>query len=145
MSAALRVELEEPPNADDRQKLTQSLLATLAEGLGDPQFRSMGLFLRDEKGELVGGLTARLRWGWLYIEVLWVAGHLRGQGHGSRLLREAEGYARERGGVAVHLEGAPDALRFYERHGYETVAVVEGYPKVGMRQTFMRKWLNPGI
>jgi hypothetical protein len=37
--------------------------------------------LRDEHGTLVGGLTGRLRWGWLYIEALWVADHLRGQGH----------------------------------------------------------------
>jgi ribosomal-protein-alanine N-acetyltransferase len=140
--AQLHIEMQEPPNAEDRQQLTEGLLAHLAKGLGDPRFRSVGWFLRDGGGAVVGGLTGRLRWGWLYVEVLWVADHLRGQGHGARLMREAEDYARRYGGSAVHLEGAPDALRFYERLGYETAAVIEGYPRAGMQQTFMRKWLQ---
>ena len=127
--AELHIEVQEPPRAEDRQELTDALLAHLAEGLGDPHFRAVGWFLRDEGGTLLGGLTGRLRWGWLYVEVLWVADHLRGQGHGARLLRDAEDYARRHGGIAVHLEGAPDALGFYERLGYEVAAVADGYPR----------------
>ena len=137
----LHIEVQEPPSAEDRQKLTEALLAHLAEGLGEPDFRAVGMFLRDDAGALVGGLTGRLRWGWLYVEVLWVADHLRGQGHGARLLVRAEDYARHHGGIAVHLESAPDALGFYERLGYEVTAVVDGYPRAGLRQTHMRKWL----
>ncbi len=99
--ADLPIERQEPPDPRDRQQLTEALLATLAEAHGEPHFRSVGLFLRGERGELVGGLTGRLRWGWLYIEALWVADHLRGRGQGGRLLREAESFAREHGGIAV--------------------------------------------
>ena len=137
----LRLEVQEPPTAESRQVLVDGLLAHFAEGYGDSRFRSVGLFLRDQQGALVGGLTGRFRWGWLYIETLWIAKDLRKMGHGARLLREAEAYARTHGGVAAHLECAADALAFYQRHGYELVGVMEEFPVPGERQHFMRKWL----
>ncbi len=83
-----------------------------------------------------------MRWGWLYVEVFWVAEHLRCKGHGSRLLQGAETFARSRDGVAIHLEtGGLDALAFYEKRGYEIVGIMEGFPP-GTRQHFMRKWLR---
>ena len=36
----------------------------------------------------------------------------------------------------------PDALPFYQRHGYELVGVMEGFPVPGERQHFLRKWLG---
>ena len=137
-----RLEIQEPASAEDRQVLFDGLLAHFAEQHGHPSFRSVGLFLRAENGELVGGLTGRFRWGWLYVETLWVAKHVRRTGQGARLLREAEAYALGHGGVAAHLECASDALPFYEHLGYELVGVMEDFPVRGERQHFMRKWLD---
>jgi GNAT superfamily N-acetyltransferase len=138
----LRLEVQEPPTAESRQHVLDGLLAHFAETLGDAGFRTVGFFLRDEGGAVVGGLTGRLRWGWLYVETLWVAKPLRGSGHGARLLGEAEAYARAHGGIAAHLECATDALPFYQRHGYELVGVMEDFPVPGERQHYVRKWLG---
>jgi ribosomal protein S18 acetylase RimI-like enzyme len=138
----IHLEIQDPPSPESRQALVDGLLTHFAEGFGDPRFRTVGLFLRGASGELVGGLTGRIRWGWLYVETLWVAPDQRRSGLGSRLLREAETYARAHGGVAAHLECAADALPFYERHGYELIGVMEGFPVEGERQHFVRKWLS---
>jgi GNAT superfamily N-acetyltransferase len=137
-----RLEIQEPAAPEDRQRLVDGLLAHFTEQHGDAGFRAVGLVLRDEGGELVGGLTGRFRWGWLYVETLWVAKHLRKSGQGARLLREAEAYALQYGGVAAHLECAADALPFYQHLGYELVGVMEDFPVPGERQHFMRKWLD---
>jgi GNAT superfamily N-acetyltransferase len=137
-----RLEVQEPPTAESRQQVIDGLLAHFAEGFGDAGFRAVGFFLRDESGDVVGGLTGRFRWGWLYVETLWIAKPLRRSGQGARLLGEAEAYARAHGGVAAHLECAADALPFYQRHGYELVGVMEGFPVPGERQHFLRKWLG---
>ncbi|MGE0157792.1 MAG: GNAT family N-acetyltransferase [Gemmatimonadales bacterium] len=139
----LRLEIEEPPTPESRQRLVDRLLGHFAEEFGDPQFRSVGLFLRSGEDELAAGLIGRMRWGWLYVETLWVARHLRGTGLGSRLLQEAERYARAHGGVAAHLECGVDALRFYERRGYEVVGIMDGFPVHADRQHHLRKWLGP--
>jgi ribosomal protein S18 acetylase RimI-like enzyme len=138
----LQLEVEEPPTAESRQQVVDGLLAHFAEGFGDAGFRAVGFFLRDESGEIAGGLTGRFRWGWLYVETLWVAKRLRKSGHGTRLLGEAEAYARAHGGVAAHLECAADALPFYQRHGYELVGVMEDFPVPGERQHYVRKRLR---
>jgi GNAT superfamily N-acetyltransferase len=137
-----RLEVQEPPTAESRQHVIDGLLAHFAERFGDAGFRAVGFFLRDDSGDVVGGLTGRFRWGWLYVETLWIAKPLRRSGQGARLLGEAEAYARAHGGVAAHLECAADALPFYQRHGYELVGVMEEFPIPGERQHFMRKWLG---
>jgi len=138
----LTVELQSPEDPVDRQALIEGMLSHHAETYGDPHFEPFGLFLRDERGESQGGLAGRIRWGWLYVEILWVRKELRGQGHGSDLLERAEARARSQGCVAVHLEtGGSLALPFYQKRGYEVVGVTEGFPP-GSRQHFMRKWLS---
>jgi GNAT superfamily N-acetyltransferase len=140
---SLKIETEAPPTARDREILVQALLSHNGARFGDPVFTPVGLFLRDSAGTIHGGLTARLRWGWLYIEMLWIAEDLRGQGYGSRLLDGAEAFALARGGIAAHLEsGGVEVLGFYERRGYQIVGVMDGFPP-GTRQHFLRKWLVP--
>ena len=55
------------------------------------------------------------------LDELNVRADLRGKGHGSTLLAEAERFCRERGVVALHLEvglANTDAERLYARTGY---------------------------
>ena len=76
------------------------------------------------------------------MEMLWVREDLRGRGHGSRLLEDAEEFAIASGGIAVHLDtGGDEALPFYEHRGYEVFGTLEGFPP-GARQHFLRKWLR---
>lgn len=79
--------------------------------------------LRDDRGNLLGGLVAGTAWGWLHVELLWVAEGLRGHGLGSRLLAAAEARARSLGCTRAYVSTlawqAPD---FYRRHGYRAFA-----------------------
>jgi ribosomal protein S18 acetylase RimI-like enzyme len=136
------LEFQSPVDPLDQQALIEGMLSHHAETYGDPRFESFGLFLRGEGGEVEAGLTGRIRWGWLYVEMLWVRKELRRYGRGSSLLAGAEAHARNLGCAAVHLEAnGPLALPFYRKRGYEIVGVLQGFPP-GSQQHFMRKWLT---
>jgi GNAT superfamily N-acetyltransferase len=102
----------------------------------------ISLSLRDPEGTLAGGLFGGTMWGWLMIDGLWVAEALRGHGHGSRLLAEAEALAVRRGCRGSWL-GTFDfqAREFYERHGYTVFAELRGFP-AGHAHFHLRKDLS---
>lgn len=136
------IRMEMPPDEADRRELVAHLLEYSASRFGDPEATPVGFFLRDEEGEMEGGLTGNYRWRWLYVDMLWVREDLRGRGYGTRLLEAAEEFAKASGGVAVHLDtGGEDALPFYENRGYEVVGRLDGFPP-GASQYFLRKWLR---
>ena len=58
---------------------------------------SAGVFLEDEAGRKLTGLTGESFGSWLCIQYLFVSEQLRGQGNGSRLLESAEKEAERRG------------------------------------------------
>ena len=56
----------------------------------------LDIVIRNEAGEILGGLIASTYWGWLEVNVLWIAEGLRRLGYGRTLLRMAETEARAR-------------------------------------------------
>ena len=134
---------EESPDPGDEQVVLDGLLAFNVSYIGDPGFRPVGCFLRDDAGDVLGGLLGYVRWRWLYIAKFWLPESLRGQGHGRRLMQEAERWAWSQECLGVYLDTFEyQALPFYEKLGYETFGVLEGYPP-GYRQYFLRK-ARPG-
>ncbi len=106
---------------------------------GLPDYYPVNFALRGERGDVLGGLLAQLWGGWLHVSYLWVAEAARGAGHGSRLLGDAEAYARARGAVGATLETHSFQARpFYERLGYEVFGTLEGYPR-GHAKFFLKK------
>ena len=95
--------------------------------------------LHDEAAEPAAGLSGALSWGWLFVEALWVADHLRGQGIGSLLITRAEAHAHASGCHSAWLDTF-QARDFYTKLGYETFGVLEDYPP-GQSRHFMRKRL----
>jgi GNAT superfamily N-acetyltransferase len=57
----------------------------------------IGVFLEDEAGRKLAGLTGETFGNWLCIQLLFVSEQLRGQGIGGKLLQAAEEEARKRG------------------------------------------------
>ena len=109
-----------------------------------PESSDVSVYLRDDDGAVVGGIVARIAWGWLYVERLWVDAAHRRRGHGARLLEAAEAHALERGCQGVHLDTfGDDALAFYRRCRYEVWATFDGRPPGGW-QHFLRKRLPNG-
>lgn len=97
------------------------------------------ILIRDDAGEIVGGLIASTYWGWLEVDTLWVGERLRRLGYGRTLLRMAEAEARARGCVHVMLTTYSfQAREFYEKEGYRVVGEMTDYPP-GESYYWMRK------
>ena len=56
----------------------------------------LNIYVEDEQGNLLAGMSAETFGNWLEIEYLYVSEDLRGQGIGSEILYRAEQEARER-------------------------------------------------
>lgn len=90
----------------------------------------LDVWLLDEDGTLAGGLAGRTWAYWLHVDLLWVDARHRGEGHGARLLAQAERTAREdRACTRSRLETWDfQAPAFYRKHGYEVAGEVADYP-----------------
>ena len=106
-------------------------------------YQPVGYFLRQERGEWVGGLLGHVWAEYLHVQWLWVAGSLRGRGYGARMLRAAEKMAIENGAWASTLDTFnPQAKKFYLSQGYEVFGTLDNYP-VGFTKFYLRKTLGP--
>jgi GNAT superfamily N-acetyltransferase len=121
--------IETQPTPQDMTFLEEQIHSYNIAQTGVPFGGMLACFIRDEQGDVVAGVSG---WTWgdcCEIRLLWVHADWRGQGYGSQLLQAAEQEARRRGCRQVVLDThsfqAPD---FYQRHGYEVVGVVDGYP-----------------
>src|ERR687897_908999 len=57
---------------------------------GDAYYSPLAIFLKDERGAVLGGPLGHVWGGWLDLDTLWVAEPFRGQGYGAKLLSAAE-------------------------------------------------------
>lgn len=102
---------------------------------------SLKIFLRDGSDQVVGGVTANIFGGWLYISLLWVQETLRNQGHGTYLMQVLESESIQLGCKYAHVDTYSfEARPFYERLGYELFATLEDYPP-GYSKYFLKKQL----
>lgn len=145
MSAvALKITVEPKPRPEDQKTVNDGLMGYNSALFGDAKYQSFAVFLRTEDGTVVGGLTARLWWHWLYVEKLWIAEAYRGKHYGRHLLQAAEAHAAANNCRNAALDTIdPTAAAFYQHLGYAVWGVLEGFPP-GQRQYFLRKAL-PGV
>jgi GNAT superfamily N-acetyltransferase len=110
---------------------------------GVADWHPVNYFLRNPRGEWLGGLLGHVWGGWLYVRFLWVSETMRGQGQGTRLMNAAEAFAREHGAFAATLETHSfQAPGFYARRGYEVFGRLDDYPP-GHAKLFLRKTIAP--
>jgi GNAT superfamily N-acetyltransferase len=108
---------------------------------GESAYYPVNLFLKSERNEVLGGLLGAIWGGWLRINYLWIDQAERGKDWGTRLMDQAEAYARERKCHSVELDTHSFQARpFYEARGYEVIATLDDYPK-GHKKFFLRKKL----
>lgn len=111
-----------------------------AKGLGLP-FDGEPLQVELWDGDAwLGGLTARTHQRWVFVELIGVAEAARGRDVGTRLMREVERIARERGLTGVWLDTYSfQAPGFYRRLGYEEVGRIPDYPGPHARHFFAKR------
>lgn len=134
------------------QDYTEEDLSVIREGLLEDTFTklytdqtpleyALNLTLRNEEGEVIGGLISSMYWYILNLSFLWVRKDFQGLGYGTKLLKEAEEIAKQKGCTVIYLDTfdvqAPD---FYKKHGYELFGVLENSPK-DHSYNFLRKYL----
>lgn len=128
------------PSESDRSAVLAILRQFTREAVQVLDNQDFAILLKNEKGEVVGGLIASSRWGGFQIDMVALPASLRGRGYGSTLLKMAEEEARARGCHHMLLDTqAFQARPFYERHGFTVFGQIDGpapyYPRYFMHKT----------
>ena len=114
----------------DEQVRTQ-ILAPLKQyndsKAGPSNHRPLVVTLKDDAGEIVGGLWGATGYGWLFVQLLLVPESARGQGMGTQLMAAAEAIARGCHDAWLNTHEF-QARGFYERIGYSVFATPARLP-----------------
>jgi len=140
----IKISSEPEAPAADVEAVRAGLLAFNETFVGPANSASVQLFVRDSDGNVLGGLLGSRRWGWLYVDKLWIREDLRGKDLGTKLLMQAEEEAIAAGCTVAALDTfSYQARPFYEKLGYRVWATLEDYPP-GYHMYFLRKDLTHG-
>lgn len=95
--------------------------------------------LYDDEQQLVGVLTAKALWDWVYIDELWVSESLRGTGQGKELISKVESYAFGENFKGLWLwTQSWQAEQFYLYLGFEEFCRFPDFPagheRIGLRK-----------
>ena len=134
-------ELSSEPDAQDLKVVGDSLATFNESDVGPAGKKPLAVFVRDNKGTVVAGISGYTAWGWLYVQWLWVDESLRGRQIAGRMLDAAEKEAAARGCHGAYIDTfSPVALKAYLGQGYEPFGALEDFPK-GRTRTFLQKRL----
>jgi GNAT superfamily N-acetyltransferase len=135
----LRLHHVDEVSREDRQALIDALGAYNNAFLGDPAAASVGIFVRDQAGEMRAGLIGYTYAGWLFINLLWVHADLRRGGVGRGLMAEAERRGGELGCHSAYLDTFTfQAPEFYPKLGYREFGRID-YPPDHQRIFFQKQ------
>jgi GNAT superfamily N-acetyltransferase len=128
--------------AEDRQVVCKNLFGYNVEKtdqLLEKPGVDINLVLKDQSGQVFGGILCDTFLYCLYVDVMWVHESVRGQGYGKALILEAERIAKEHGCTFAHTcTFSYQNPAFYQAVGYSVFAVLDDYPD-GIRQYFLKK------
>jgi GNAT superfamily N-acetyltransferase len=117
------------PSSEEQEFLEDRLYEFNRDQVGQDDGRLFAFFLRNERHEIVAGISG---WTWARaceIRQLWVHPSHRGQGRGRALLDSAEGEARARGCEVILLNTYSfQAPAFYRTCGFELGWQLNDFP-----------------
>lgn len=135
----MNFEITDEIKKEDEEFIFQGLLEYNLARIEDKNPKDIGIYLRNEKGEITAGLTGDTHGNWLSVKFLWVSEELRHSGIGSKILAQAEEEAKRRGCKYCFLDTFSfQAPEFYKKHGYKEVFKLEDYPITGKRYYFTK-------
>ncbi|WP_273126464.1 GNAT family N-acetyltransferase [Bacillus weihaiensis] len=124
-----------------RKKVIEHNLSNLPDVVKHP-VKNISYILKDEDGRILGGITGTMFWYSLHIDFLWVDESLRRKGYGKELLYRIEAFARENKCRLIQLDTFRfQAPKFYQKHGYDVVGIVEEHPTLDSQQYYLVKYL----
>ncbi|MDO1582297.1 GNAT family N-acetyltransferase [Rhizobium oryzicola] len=135
------LELTNTPSDADTASILAALAAFNEADIGPSNRQPLAILIRDDEGEVSGGLYGYTGWGWLFTQYLVVPEVHRGQGVAGKMLEMAEAEAKSRGCHGAWIDTFnPVALKTYQRQGYEIFGQLPEFPK-GRTRTFLKKSL----
>jgi ribosomal protein S18 acetylase RimI-like enzyme len=135
------ITLIDSEKSEEEAFILKSLKEFNQSKVGDSRNKALTLAMKNQRGEIIAGLTGRTSRGWLFVENLWVHEEIRGKNIGTDLLSSAENEARKRGCRFAHLDTFGfQALDFYKKQGYEIFGELQDYPE-GYSRYFLKKVL----
>jgi GNAT superfamily N-acetyltransferase len=127
------------PSSEELQFLEDRLYEFNSRQTGQDDGQLFAIFIRDERQEILAGLSG---WTWAHaceIQTLWVHPAFRRQGYGQRLLEAAEQEAQTRGCSVILLSSYSfQAPAFYQKCGYTLEGQVNDFPP-GYQQCYLIK------
>jgi ribosomal protein S18 acetylase RimI-like enzyme len=116
------------PTNQDMEFLTQKINEDTVN-YGD--VHNFAFFMRDQNGEIIAGSNAFIICGAVHTDQLWVHKNYRKQGLGCKLMEKIHEYGRENECTfaTVNTMSFLEAVKFYERLGYERDFERSGYSK----------------
>jgi GNAT superfamily N-acetyltransferase len=134
--------VETNPSPDDARFLEEQLYDFNVQATGIEDGALFGVFLRGPDARVIGGAYGWTWGGTCYVRYLFVPADMRGQGHGTRLMRAVEQEAMARGCEQMVVETHDfQSPAFYRKLGFAIVGAVEGYPR-GHQYLTLRKPLG---
>ncbi|MEK4626792.1 GNAT family N-acetyltransferase [Solibacillus sp. FSL R7-0682] len=132
-------------NKEDKQYIDEALykfnLKHFPEDLSG-RYEEINLFLKDEAGNVRGGILTEVCWNWLEIHTFMVDEDIRKSGFGTKLLAEIEMIALEKQCDFIKVDTLSfQALDFYKKNGYKVYGSIDN---VGREFThyYLKKDLN---
>ena len=136
------ISIDPNPNQKDLDFFFRKISSEAETGADFPKNHNMiGFFIRDNEGNIAGGVVGEIAWQWLYILYVWLREDIRNQGYGTRLIKKAEAEAIKLGCGNAYLQTFSfQAPRFYEKLGYAVYGTLDDIPP-GHTRYYMKKKL----
>lgn len=131
------------------QNLQQQLIEFLDEKFAEFNWANwevsertpLAVQITNEQGDDIGGAAGRTFGDWLLISTFWVSEALCGQNIGSKILKEIELAAQQRGCTKCLLDTLNfQAMPFYEKQGYQTRWIQQNYPKTSCKYFMVKQF-----
>ena len=128
------------PNENEIKFIRDALSEFNNSAVGEDAHKPLNIIEYDENQNVIGGILGGTYWGWMYVDILWVAEPHRKKGIGTKLLQKAEDEAIKRGCHHVHLDTMSwQAPKFYKKHGYEVISILPDIPKGNQKYLLMKE------
>lgn len=129
MQHDIDIQQHDHPSVDDMAYLSQQFRAFNDQQGGLFPSKALHLFAYAPDRQIIGGLVGDISWGWLHVDILWIAEPYRQRGIGTSLMDRAEAEASAIGVQQAYLETTDfQAVDFYEKRGYRVFAQLENQP-----------------
>ncbi len=124
----LKIAIDHNPSQFDNDTVMEGLISSNERVMGEPRDKEFSVFLKNDSGNVFGGIQAHFDKESVYIEALWVDEKLRKQGYGSKLMNAAEQEAIKHGCIFSITDTLDfQAEDFYLKNGYQRMGEIKKY------------------